>query len=154
MIRYLIMDVDGTLTDGKIYMGSSGEVMKAFSIKDGYAIAHLSEKGIEPVILTGRNSKIVANRAEELSIKRVYQGISDKEQFLKEMIEENSLNAEQIAYIGDDLNDLPLLMRAGLACCTADARSLPKTSGAAARRRRPAYCVSNSVCARAACASR
>ena len=121
MIRYLIMDVDGTLTDGKIYMGSSGEVMKSFSIKDGYAIAHLSEKGIEPVILTGRNSKIVANRAEELSIKRVYQGISDKEQFLKEMIEENSLNAEQIAYIGDDDNDLECMKLCGCIGCPADA---------------------------------
>ena len=121
MIRYLIMDVDGTLTDGKIYMGSSGEVMKAFSIKDGYAIAHLSEKGIEPVILTGRNSKIVANRAEELSIKRVYQGISDKEQFLRELIRDSSLDAEQIAYIGDDDNDLACMKLCGCIGCPADA---------------------------------
>ena len=63
MIKYLVMDVDGTLTDGKIYMGENGELMKAFSIKDGYGIAHLRDNGIEPVILTGRKSEIVARRA-------------------------------------------------------------------------------------------
>lgn len=71
------MDVDGTLTDGKIYMSSSGELMKAFNIKDGYALAHLREYGIEPVIITGRESEIVNQRCKELGIKDLYQGINN-----------------------------------------------------------------------------
>ena len=72
------MDVDGTLTDGKIYMSAEGEMMKAFNIKDGYAIAHLGEKQIVPVIITGRSSKILAKRCQELGIEELYQGIEDK----------------------------------------------------------------------------
>ena len=88
-IKMLVMDVDGTLTDGKIYMGSDGEVFKAFDVKDGYAIAHLHEVGIIPVIITGRKSKIVENRAKELNIKEVYQGVSDKVEKLKEVAKSN-----------------------------------------------------------------
>ena len=79
MIKLLIMDVDGTLTDGRIYIGAQGEAMKAFDVKDGYAIAHLLPRlGIEPVILTGRTSRIVEQRAAALGIRRLYQGVSDK----------------------------------------------------------------------------
>ncbi len=72
-IKMLVMDVDGTLTDGKIYMGTNGELMKAFDVKDGYAIAHLRDYDIEPVIITGRESKIVENRSKELGINELYQ---------------------------------------------------------------------------------
>ena len=79
MIRYLFMDVDDTLTDGKIYMGSSGEVFKAFNIKDGYGIKDiLIPAGIVPVIVTGRDSEIVTNRCRELGIDQVHQGVQDK----------------------------------------------------------------------------
>ena len=75
-IKLFVMDVDGTLTDGKIYMGENGEIMKAFNVKDGYAIAHmLPEMEIIPVIITGRKSKIVENRAKELGITELYQGV-------------------------------------------------------------------------------
>ncbi len=78
-IKYLVMDVDGTLTDGKIYMGNSGEVMKAFSVKDGCGIHDiLIPSGITPVIITGRKSDIVLNRCNEIGINEVYQGISNK----------------------------------------------------------------------------
>ena len=78
-VKLLVMDVDGTLTDGKIYIGDKGEVMKSFDVKDGYAIAHiLPENNIVPVIITGRSSSIVKERAKELKITELYQGVSDK----------------------------------------------------------------------------
>lgn len=122
MIKLLIMDVDGTLTDGKIYMGPSGEVMKAFNIKDGYAIAHLlPEMGIVPVIITGRTSTIVENRAEELHITELHQGVSDKLGKLTEIEKKYHVTAKDIAYIGDDLNDLACMEYCGLSGCPADA---------------------------------
>ena len=120
-IKMLVMDVDGTLTDGKIYMGSDGEVFKAFDVKDGYAIAHLHEVGIIPVIITGRKSKIVENRAKELNIKEVYQGVSDKVEKLKVVAKDNRVLLEEVAYIGDDLNDLDCMGICGLSACPNDA---------------------------------
>mgnify|MGYP004666809819 CR=1 FL=1 len=120
-IKMLVMDVDGTLTDGKIYMGSDGEVFKAFDVKDGYAIAHLHEVGIIPVIITGRESKIVENRGKELNIKEVYQGVSDKVEKLKEVAKDNGVLLEEVAYIGDDLNDLDCMGICGLSACPNDA---------------------------------
>lgn len=120
-IKMLVMDVDGTLTDGKIYMGSDGEVFKAFDVKDGYAIAHLHEVGIIPVIITGRKSKIVENRAKELNIKDVYQGVSDKVEKLKVVVKDKGVLLEEVAYIGDDLNDLDCMGICGLSACPNDA---------------------------------
>ena len=107
MIKYLIMDVDGTLTDGKIYMGNDGELMKAFSIKDGCGIHDiLIPNGILPVIVTGRRSKIVENRCQELGIENIYQGIKNKTDFIRDMIKDLS----EVAYIGDDINDLSAML--------------------------------------------
>ena len=103
MIKYFVMDVDGTLTDGKIYMSSNGELMKAFNIKDGCGIHDiLIPANIIPVIITGRYSDIVLNRCNELGINKIFQGISDK---LNQIINITS-DLSEIAYIGDDLNDL------------------------------------------------
>ena len=121
-IKILIMDVDGTLTDGKIYMGPQGEVMKAFHCKDGLGIAQLlPEMGIVPVIITGRSSKIVENRARELKISHLYQGVSDKLTVLDQMAIEMRISRQQIAYIGDDLNDLSAMQVCGCTACPADA---------------------------------
>lgn len=121
-IKLLVMDVDGTLTDGKIYMGENGEVMKAFNIKDGYAIANmLPEMGIIPVIITGRKSKIVENRARELGINDLYQGIGNKLAQLKKVAEKYEVSPEEIAYIGDDLNDLECIEYCGFSACPANA---------------------------------
>lgn len=110
------MDVDGTLTDGKIYISAEGECMKAFNVKDGYAIHELlKQHDIEPVIITGRKSKIVAKRAAELDIRHVYQGVGNKVAKIQELIREfqqsgaESFDASNIAYIGDDDNDLPAM---------------------------------------------
>ena len=109
-IKYLVMDVDGTLTDGKIYMGTSGEILKAFDIKDGYGIHDmLIPYGITPVIITGRSSKILENRCRELSITDLFQGIKDKIDVLKQYLCSNNSSLQEVAYIGDDLNDLPCM---------------------------------------------
>lgn len=121
-VKMLVMDVDGTLTDGHIYIGSEGEMMKAFHVQDGYAIAHiLPKKDIVPVIITGRSSSIVARRAAELKISRLYQGVADKLYVLKEVAAELGLSADEIAYIGDDMNDLDCIAYCGHTACPADA---------------------------------
>ena len=121
-IKLLVMDVDGTLTDGKIYMGENGEVMKAFNVKDGYAIAHmLPEMGIIPVIITGRKSKIVENRAKEIGITELHQGVRDKLAVLKNVAEKYNASPYEIAYIGDDINDLDCIEYCGVTACPADA---------------------------------
>ena len=121
-IKLFVMDVDGTLTDGKIYMGENGEVMKAFNVKDGYAIAHiLPEMGIIPVIITGRKSRIVENRAKELGITELYQCVGNKLAKLKEVAAKYNATPDEIAYIGDDLNDLECIKYCGFSACPADA---------------------------------
>lgn len=123
-IKLFIMDVDGTLTDGKIYMGTNGEAMKAFNVKDGYAITKmLSEKRIVPVIITGRHSSIVENRSSELGIKELYQGVQNKLEKLIEVATKYSATQREVAYIGDDLNDLPCIDFCGMTACPHDAVS-------------------------------
>ncbi len=121
-IKLLVMDVDGTLTDGRIYISAQGEAMKAFHVQDGYGIAHiLPELGITPVIITGRKSEIVRQRAKELKITELYQGIGDKLAKLQEVAGSLGIAREEIAYIGDDLNDLSCIRWCGLSACPADA---------------------------------
>lgn len=124
MINYLIMDVDGTLTDGKVYMGSEGEAIKAFSIKDGYVINYiLKPVNIVPIIITARTSSIVQHRCDELGITEVYQGKTDKLFTLKEIVGESKF--ENCAYFGDDILDLmcmsPIKKSGGIVGCPADA---------------------------------
>lgn len=122
MIKYLVMDVDGTLTDGKIYMSNSGELCKAFNIKDGCGIHDIViPAGIIPVVITGRISDIVLNRCREIGIEKAYQGVSNKIEKLKEITDDLST----VAYIGDDINDLscmiPIKKAGGIVGCPADA---------------------------------
>lgn len=120
-IKILIMDVDGTLTDGKIYIGSEGEIMKAFSVKDGYGIVKLHSFGIIPSIITGRKSEILRFRAEELRIEEVYQGEEQKINRLKELALKYECNFSEIAYIGDDENDIECMKLCGIKACPSDA---------------------------------
>ena len=120
-IKMLVMDVDGTLTDGRIYIGADGEIMKAFDVKDGYGIVQLRKNGILPVIITGRKSTIVEKRAAELGINELHQGIHDKLNKLKEIAEKYGVKSEEIAYIGDDLNDLECINYCSLTACPEDA---------------------------------
>lgn len=125
-VKYLVLDVDGTLTDGCIYMGEDGELCKAFNCKDGYGIAHQAiPAGITPIIITGRKSNIVLNRCKELGINSVYQGVSDKLGKLKGIMSANGSSLDKCAYMGDDLNDLEVMnaikAEGGLVGCPADA---------------------------------
>lgn len=120
-IKMLVMDVDGTLTDGYIYMSGNGEMFKAFNIKDGYTIYTLDSINVIPVIITGRSSDIVAKRAEELKIKEIYQGISDKLCKLKEVAGKHNISLDEIAYIGDDYNDVECMQACGFTACPQDA---------------------------------
>ena len=127
-IKMLVMDVDGTLTDGKIYMSANGELMKAFNIKDGYAIARLRDYGIEPVIITGRSSEIVKQRCAELKITELHQGIENKSYKLRDICKKYGIDLSQVAYIGDDLNDLPCMKICGCSACPSDAMKQVKDS--------------------------
>lgn len=122
MIKLLVMDVDGTLTDGTVFISKQGEMCKPFYVRDGLGIKHILPKaGIEPAIITGRNSEIVSYRAKELGIKYIYQGISDKKLALIKLKEQLGLSWSEIAFIGDDLNDLPAINLVGCSACPADA---------------------------------
>lgn len=127
-IRLLVLDVDGTLTDGKIYMGASGEMMKAFDIKDGCGIHDILpgiNGGILPAIITGRESKILEQRCKELSITYLYQGVADKKEVLNQLLQSLRLEYREVAYIGDDVNDLVCMNvvkeGGGIVACPADA---------------------------------
>ncbi len=126
-IKIIVMDIDGTLTDGKIYMGVDGEVMKAFDIKDGHAIYRFRDYGIIPAVITGRSSKIVENRCKELKIEHLYQGVANKLEKLDELLrllgekDGSVYTLENVAYAGDDLIDLECMKRCGIAICPSDA---------------------------------
>lgn len=122
-IRFLVMDVDGTLTDGKIYMSGNGEIFKAFNIKDGYSIYTLDKVGIIPIIITGRSSDIVAKRAAELKITELYQGVGDKLSQLQQVLTKYNGDLSEVAYIGDDYNDLDCMKSCGFTGCPADAEN-------------------------------
>lgn len=109
-IKYLVMDVDGTLTDGKIYMGNKGELFKAFDVKDGCGIHDiLIPSGIQPIIITGRTSEILEKRCQELGILNIFQGINNKVEQLNQLLQANGDTYDHVAYIGDDINDIPCM---------------------------------------------
>ena len=121
MIKLVLLDVDGTLTDGGIYRGNNGEELKRFNVKDGYAIVNAQKHGIEFGINTGRKSELVEIRSNELKIKYLYQGISEKTVILKEIMQKTGLKKEEIAYMGDDLNDILIMKQSGLTSAPKDA---------------------------------
>lgn len=122
--KYLVIDVDGTLTDGKIYIGANGEMFKAFDVKDGYAIHYILPKHqIIPIIITGRDSEMLKKRCEEIGVTLLFQGISKKLSKLRDVIGYSSFS--NVAYIGDDINDLECMTQikaeGGLVGCPSDA---------------------------------
>lgn len=120
-IRLLVLDVDGVLTDGTVYMGAQGELLKAFHIHDGKGISMLLGAGIEVALLTARQGDAVLRRAEELRIRHVLQGRDPKWPALQELLDKLEIAPSQTAYIGDDLVDLPVLRRVGLGMAVANA---------------------------------
>ena len=120
-VRFLILDVDGVLTDGGIYMGETGELMKPFHVRDGLGICQWQNEGLGTAIITGRASEIVSRRAAELKIKDVYLGHIDKRSAYDEIKARHGLQDEEVAYIGDDLVDLAVMQQVGFPAAPADA---------------------------------
>lgn len=126
-IRFVLTDSDGVLTDTGVYYSSEGEVMKRFSIRDGMGVERLRNiLGIETGIITGEESGSVQKRAEKLHIKHLYRGVKDKRSLLPEILTELKLNKENIAFIGDDVNDLELLKEVGLTATPGDGTDFVK----------------------------
>lgn len=114
-IRLIIFDVDGVLTDGSLFYGDDGQEYKAFNSRDGHGIKMLRATGVESAIITGRTSHVVLHRARNLNISRIFQGADDKLLSYQTLLKETGLEPEQTAYMGDDIVDLPVLKRCGLA---------------------------------------
>jgi 3-deoxy-D-manno-octulosonate 8-phosphate phosphatase (KDO 8-P phosphatase) len=113
VIKLIVLDVDGCLTEGKIIYSSDGSETKNFNVKDGLAISSWIKMGYHVAIITGRDSQIVQRRAKELHIEHLFQGVKDKEKVLEDLINSLGLKDYEVAAIGDDLNDLKMLNRAG-----------------------------------------
>jgi 3-deoxy-D-manno-octulosonate 8-phosphate phosphatase (KDO 8-P phosphatase) len=122
-MKLAFFDVDGVLTDGRIYIGEHGETVKAFSTLDGHGLKLLARAGIEPVIITGRDSPAVRRRVADLGLGRAVYGVHDKLAAALALMADSGLDWPQVAAIGDDWPDLPLLTRAGLACAPANAHA-------------------------------
>lgn len=120
-IRLLILDVDGVLTGGEIVIDDEGRELKYFNVRDGHGIVMLHRIGVKTAIITGRSSKAVEVRARELGIEIVYQGALNKFKAYEEIKEKYGFSDEEIAYIGDDVVDIPILRRVGFAVCVRDA---------------------------------
>ena len=120
-VRLLLLDVDGVLTDGRLAFDEAGQEIKFFHIRDGQGIRLLQQAQIRAGILTGRKSKAVSYRASDLGIRLVFQKVRDKGRALETILKKESLKAEQVCYVGDDLVDLAILARVGLAVAVSDA---------------------------------
>lgn len=125
-VRLLVLDVDGVLTDGKLYFDHDGNELKAFDTRDGLGIKALQRFGIEVAVITGRESGAVTHRMAQLQVKHVYQGREDKLSAFLNLLELTGLDAAQVCFAGDDWIDLPLLMRVGLAVSVPDAEERVK----------------------------
>jgi len=120
-IKLIVLDVDGTMTDSRITYSAAGDEIKSFNVKDGLAIASWRKLGRQVAIITGRRSDIVARRAKELRIEHFYQGVENKREVLERLLEKLDIRMEEVAAIGDDLNDLPMLKAAGISFVPRDA---------------------------------
>jgi 3-deoxy-D-manno-octulosonate 8-phosphate phosphatase (KDO 8-P phosphatase) len=123
-IRLVVFDVDGVLTDGSLYIGDDGQEYKAFHSRDGHGIKMLLRQGVEIAIITGRTSRVVEHRMKNLGITHVYQGKLEKLPAFHELLEKLGVAEEQTAYVGDDVVDLPVMRRVGLAIAVQDAHPL------------------------------
>lgn len=126
-IRLAIFDVDGVLTDGSLYYTDSGEEMKVFNARDGHGLKMLQEAGVRLAIITSRTSRCVEARAGNLGIELLFQGVADKLAAFQELLAQLGLEAEMAFYMGDDVIDLPVMRRCGLAATVADAPPVVKT---------------------------
>ena len=122
-IKLAVFDVDGVLTDGRLYYGAGGEELKVFHVHDGQGLKRLQKAGVTLAIISGRDSAAVTRRMQDLGIEHVFQGDEHKLPIFERLLQKLGLTAEQAACVGDDLPDLPLLQRAGLAVAVANAQA-------------------------------
>lgn len=123
-IKLLICDVDGVFSDGRIYLGNQGEELKAFHTKDGFGIKAILKQGIKVAVITGRQSEIVENRMQALGVPYIFQGQEDKLTAYQALLAKLNLTAQEAAYIGDDVVDLPVIKDCGLGVAVNDAHPL------------------------------
>lgn len=123
-VRLMLFDVDGVLTDGRLWYGPGGEELKVFNVLDGHGLKLLQQSGVAVALLSGRNSKAVATRAAELGVTEVLQGIEDKRAAFEALIARLAVPAAETGYMGDEVVDLPVLRRCGFACAPREAHEL------------------------------
>lgn len=120
-VRLVVFDVDGVLTDGRLYLGDSGEEYKVFHVRDGQGLVMLRDSGVRIAVISGCSSRAVAERMVELGIDYVFQGQADKLEVFEALLNDVGLEPTEVAYVGDDLPDLPVMRQVGLAIAVADA---------------------------------
>ena len=120
-LELVVFDVDGVLTDGRLYYSADGEALKVFNVRDGYGIKQLQKHGIEVAVITGRNSKMTIARMQDLGVRHLVQGREDKGAALDELLEKLNISPENTAYMGDDVVDIPAMQRVALALTVQDA---------------------------------
>jgi len=125
-IELVIFDVDGVMTDGSLFFGDDGQEYKAFNSFDGHGIRMLLEGGIKAAVITGRKSSVVEHRMKDLGVELIYQGYRDKTPAFEALMKEVNLSAEQIAYVGDDVVDLPVMSRVGFAIAVQNSHAFVK----------------------------
>lgn len=126
MIKILVLDVDGVLTDGSIYINDHGDEMKAFNSRDGHGIKLLQRAGIETAIITGRVSRALKHRAEELGIRHIYQNAKDKREAILKLSSELGVDTKEMAYMGDDVVDVPAMVLCAMSFAPSDAMEIVK----------------------------
>ncbi|HEX7636596.1 MAG TPA: HAD family hydrolase [Noviherbaspirillum sp.] len=122
-VRLMIFDVDGILTDGSLHYGPQGELIKTFNVLDGHGIKLLQQSGVAAAIISARQSEIVARRAADLGIRHLYQGVHDKKQAFEQLLVQTGIAPQNCGFIGDDVIDLPILLRAGFAASVPNAHA-------------------------------
>lgn len=125
-IRLMVLDADGVLTSGQLFIGSGGEIIKAFNTLDGHGIKMLQQSGVQAAIITARHDAAVAHRAGQLGIRHYFCGVSDKKVAFSELCKQTGVSAAQCAMVGDDIIDLPVMLRCGLPVAVANAHALVK----------------------------
>lgn len=123
-VKLVIFDVDGVLTDGSLFLGDDGLEYKAFNSRDGHGMKMLQESGVTIAIITGRTSKVVEYRMQSLGIEHVYQGQLDKRHAYAELLDTLGIDSTEVAYVGDDVVDLPVMSKVGLAIAVQDAHPM------------------------------
>lgn len=145
-IELVIFDIDGVLTDGSLFIGDDGQQYKAFNSKDGHGIRMLQDSGVQIAILTGRTSQVVLHRAKDLGIKHVLQGYRDKRPAFQELLKLTGLEPHQVAYVGDDVIDLPVMVQVGLPIAVGDAEEFVKNNAKMVTKRNGGKGAAREIC--------